>query len=57
MILGSEEAILKGWAQHFEELLSGNAFEHVENMTTVHNQGNFEVEEPVPTINEIEQAI
>jgi hypothetical protein len=26
-------------------------------MTMVQNQGNFETEEPVPTINKIEQAI
>jgi hypothetical protein len=26
-------------------------------MTMVQNQGNFEMEEPVPTINEIEQAV
>jgi hypothetical protein len=56
-ILGSNEAVLKRWAQHFKELLSGNALEHVEDMTMVQNQGNVEMEEPVPSINEIEQAI
>jgi hypothetical protein len=53
----SNEAILERWAQHFEELLNGNALERVEDMIMVRNQGNFETEEPVPTINEIEQAI
>jgi hypothetical protein len=57
MILGSDEAILGRWAQCFEELLNGNALEHVEDMNMVQNQGNFEMEEPVPTINGIEQAI
>jgi hypothetical protein len=57
MILGSYEAILERWAQHFEELLHGNAPERVEDMTTVQKQGNSETEEPVPTINEIEQAV
>jgi hypothetical protein len=44
-------------AQNFEELLNGNTIERVEDMTTVQNQGNFETEEPLPTINELEQAI
>jgi hypothetical protein len=57
MILGSNETILERWAQHFEELLNGNAPELVEDMTMVQKQENFETEEPVPTINEIEQAI
>jgi hypothetical protein len=57
MILGSDEAILERWAQHFEELLHGNAPERVEDMTMVEKQGNVETEEPVPTINEIEQTI
>jgi Mn-dependent DtxR family transcriptional regulator len=57
MILGSDEAILERWAQHFEELLHGNTLERVEDMTMVQNQGNSEMEEPIPTINEIEQAI
>jgi hypothetical protein len=56
-ILGSDEAILERQAQHFEELLNGNTLEHVEDMTIAQNQGNFETEEPVPTINETEQAI
>jgi hypothetical protein len=55
--VGSDEAILERWVQHFEELLNGSAPERVENMTTVQKQGNSETEEPVPTINEIEQAI
>jgi hypothetical protein len=55
--VGSDEAILERWAQHFEELLHGNAPDRVEDMTTVQKQGNSETEEPVPTINEIEQAI
>jgi hypothetical protein len=50
MILGSDEAILERWSQHFEKLLNGNALECVEDMNTVQNQGNFETEEPVPTI-------
>jgi hypothetical protein len=57
MILGSNEAILERWAQHFEELLHGNAPECIGDMTTVQKQGNSETEEPVPTINEMEQAI
>jgi hypothetical protein len=57
MILSSDEAILERWAQHFEELLNGNAPERVEDMTMVQKLGNVETEEPVPTINEIEQAI
>jgi sorting nexin-29 len=57
MILGSDEAILERWAQHFQELLNGNAPERVEDVTTVQKQGNSETEAPVPTINEIEQAI
>jgi hypothetical protein len=57
MILGSDEAILARWSQRFEELLNGNAPERIEDMTTVQKQGNSETEEPVPTINEIEQAI
>jgi hypothetical protein len=57
MILGSDEVILERWAQHFEELLNGNTPERVEDMTMVQNQGNFEMDKPVPTINEIEQAI
>jgi hypothetical protein len=55
--VGSDEAILERWAQHFEELLNGNALEHVDEMTMVQNQGNFETKEPVPTINEIKQAM
>jgi hypothetical protein len=57
MILGSDEAILDRWAQHFEELLNGNAPECIEDMTTIQKQANSETEEPVPTLNEIEQAI
>jgi hypothetical protein len=57
MILGRDETILERWTQHFEELLNGNTLERVEDMTMVQNQGHFEIEEPVPTINEIEQAI
>jgi sorting nexin-29 len=57
MILGSDEAKLERWAQHVEELLNGNTPERVEDMTMVQKQGNSETEEPVPTINEIEQAI
>jgi hypothetical protein len=49
--------MLERWAQHFEELLNGNALERVQDMTNVQNQRNFEMEEPVPTVNEIEQAI
>jgi hypothetical protein len=30
---------------------NGSTLEHVEDMTMVQNQGNFEMEEPVPTIN------
>jgi hypothetical protein len=37
MILGSDEVILERWAQHFGELLNGNALEHVEDMTMVQN--------------------
>jgi hypothetical protein len=44
-------------AQHFEELLNGNTLERVEDMIMVQNQGTFEMEESVPTIDEIEQAI
>jgi hypothetical protein len=44
MILGSDEATLERWAQHFEELLNGNVLECVEDMTMVQNQGNFEME-------------
>jgi hypothetical protein len=57
MILSSDEAILERWAQYFEELLNGNASEQAEGMTIDWNQGNFEAEEPVPTIKEVEQAI
>jgi hypothetical protein len=57
LCVGSDEAILERWAQHFEELLNGNAPESIEDMTTVQKQGNSETKEPVPTINEIEQAI
>jgi hypothetical protein len=57
MIPGSDEAILERWAQHFVELLNGNALERVEDIAMVQNQGKFETEEPVLTINEIEQAI
>jgi hypothetical protein len=46
MILGSDEGILARWAQHFEELLNGNAPKRVEHMTTVQEQGNSETEEP-----------
>jgi sorting nexin-29 len=55
--VGSDKPILERWAQHFEALLNGNALERVEDMTMVQSEGNFETEEPVPTINEIEQAI
>jgi hypothetical protein len=55
--LSRYEAILERWAQYFEELLNGNTFEHAEGRTIVQNQGNSETEEPVPTINEVEQAI
>jgi hypothetical protein len=37
MILGSDEAVLERWAQHVEQLLNGNALEHVEDMTMVQN--------------------
>jgi hypothetical protein len=57
MVLGSDEAILERWVQHFEELLNGNAPERVEDMNMVQKQENSETEEPVPAINEIEQAI
>jgi hypothetical protein len=57
MILSSDETILERWTQHFEELLNGNTPERVEDVTTVQKQGNFETEEPIPTINKIEQAI
>lgn len=56
-ILGSDEAILERWAKYFGELLNGNVLEHLEGMTIVQNQGNPEIEEPVPTVNEVEQAI
>ncbi|PNF42710.1 hypothetical protein B7P43_G14181 [Cryptotermes secundus] len=56
-ILSSDEAILERWAQYFEELLNSNASEQVEGMTIDWNQGNFEAEEPVLTIKEVEQAI
>jgi hypothetical protein len=49
--VGSDEVILERWAQHFEELLNGNAPECVEDMTMVQKQGNSETEEPVLTIN------
>jgi hypothetical protein len=35
MILGSDEAILERWEQHFEEILNGNAPQRVEDTTTV----------------------
>jgi hypothetical protein len=57
MVLGSNETILERWAQNFEEILNGNALEHIEDTTMAQNQGTFETEEPVPTIHEIEQAI
>jgi hypothetical protein len=39
--VSSDEAILERWAQHFEELLNGNAPERVEDMTIVQKQGNW----------------
>ncbi|PNF20952.1 hypothetical protein B7P43_G10417 [Cryptotermes secundus] len=56
MILSSDEAILERRVQYFEELLNGNASERVEGMTIDCNEGNFEVEEPAPTIKEVEHA-
>ncbi|PNF23609.1 hypothetical protein B7P43_G04761 [Cryptotermes secundus] len=56
-ILSSDEAILERWAQYFEELLNSNSSEQVEGMTIDRNQGNFDAEEPAPTIKEVEEAI
>ncbi|PNF36727.1 hypothetical protein B7P43_G12357 [Cryptotermes secundus] len=56
-ILSSDEEILERWPQYFEELLNGNVSEQVEGMPIDRTQGNFETEEPAPTIKDVEQAI